>query len=149
LGGGGGGGTLRIMSQTGLANKYFLLISINFLLSNYCLLLCIKSTLKQEALGPIKIGLARQCCPFCKVQSDLGPLDKGGGGMGPPGRGLMLIAIRTTDRRRWGEMVYSGRTMYSAFVSKLNKLSEEYLSPQETQKAAVFFIGKILGSRLI
>ncbi len=44
---------------------------------------------------------------------------------------------------------YSGRTKYSAFVSKLNKLSEEYLSPQKTQKAAVFFIGKILGSRLI
>ncbi len=44
---------------------------------------------------------------------------------------------------------YSGRTKYSVFVSKLNKLSEEYLSPQETQKAAVFFIGKILGSRLI
>jgi len=35
---------------------------------------------------------------------------------------------------------YSGRTKYSAFVSKLNKLSEEYLSPQKTQKAAVFFI---------
>jgi hypothetical protein len=45
--------------------------------------------------------------------------------------------------------LYSGRTKYSAFVSKLNKLSEEYLSPQKTQKAAVFFIGKILGRRLI
>jgi hypothetical protein len=33
---------------------------------------------------------------------------------------------------------YSGRTKYSAFVSKLNKLSEEYLSPQKAQKAAVF-----------
>ncbi len=44
---------------------------------------------------------------------------------------------------------YSGRTKYSAFVSKLNKLSEEYLSPQKTQKAAGFFIGKILGRRLI
>jgi hypothetical protein len=41
-------------------------------------------------------------------------------------------------------IVYSGRTKYSAFVSKLNKLSEEYLSPQKTQKAAVFFIQKIL-----
>jgi hypothetical protein len=47
------------------------------------------------------------------------------------------------------DIQYSGRTKYSAFVSKLNKLSEEYLSPQKTQKAAVFFIGKILGSRLI
>ncbi len=45
--------------------------------------------------------------------------------------------------------IYSGRTKYSAFVSKLNKLSEEYLSPQKTQKAAVFFIRKILGRRLI
>ncbi len=44
---------------------------------------------------------------------------------------------------------YSGRTKYSAFVSKLNKLSEEYLSPQKTQKAAVFFIRKILARRLI
>jgi hypothetical protein len=44
---------------------------------------------------------------------------------------------------------YSGRTKYSAFVSKLNKLSEEYLSPQKTQKAAVFFIQKILGRRMI
>jgi hypothetical protein len=41
-------------------------------------------------------------------------------------------------------LLYSGRTKYSAFVSKLNKLSEEYLSPQKTQKAAVFFIRKIL-----
>jgi hypothetical protein len=45
--------------------------------------------------------------------------------------------------------VYSGRTKYSAFVSKLNKFSEEYLSPQKTQKAAVFFIRKILGGKLI
>ncbi len=45
--------------------------------------------------------------------------------------------------------VYSGRTKYSAFVSKLNTLSEEYLSPQKTQKAAVFFIRKVLGRRLI
>jgi hypothetical protein len=44
----------------------------------------------------------------------------------------------------WGTNLYSGRTKYSAFVSKLNKLSEEYLSPQKTQKAAVFFIRKIL-----
>jgi hypothetical protein len=39
-------------------------------------------------------------------------------------------------------------TKYSAFVSKLSKLSEEYLSPQKTQKAAVFFIRKILGGRM-
>ncbi len=45
--------------------------------------------------------------------------------------------------------IYSGRTNYSAFVSKLNKLSEEYLSPQKTQKAAVFLIPKILGGRMI
>ena len=43
---------------------------------------------------------------------------------------------------------YSGRTKYSAFVSKLSKLSEEYLSPQKTQKAAVFFIQKILGGTM-
>ncbi len=43
------------------------------------------------------------------------------------------------------EQNYSGRTKYSAFVSKLNKLSEEYLSPQETQKAAVFFYWEDLG----
>ncbi len=43
----------------------------------------------------------------------------------------------------------SGRTKYSGFVSKLNKLSEEYLSPQKTQKAEVFFIRKILGGRMI
>jgi hypothetical protein len=47
----------------------------------------------------------------------------------------------------WAYM-YSGRTKYSAFVSKLSKLSEEYLSPQKTQKAAVFFIWKILGGRM-
>jgi hypothetical protein len=35
---------------------------------------------------------------------------------------------------------YSGRTKYSAFVSKLIKLSEKYLSLQKTQKAAVFLI---------
>ena len=40
---------------------------------------------------------------------------------------------------------YSGRTKYSAFLSKLNKLSEEYLSPQKTQKAAVFLYWKDLG----
>ncbi len=39
---------------------------------------------------------------------------------------------------------YSGRTKYSALVSKLYKLSEVYLSPEKTQKAAVFFIRKIL-----
>jgi len=38
------------------------------------------------------------------------------------------------------QATYSGRTKYSAFVSKLSKLTEEYLSPQKTQKAAVFFI---------
>ena len=43
------------------------------------------------------------------------------------------------------DRLYSGRTKYSAFVSKLNKLSEEYLSPQKTQKAAVFFYSKDLG----
>jgi hypothetical protein len=39
---------------------------------------------------------------------------------------------------------YSGRTKYSAFVSKLSKLSGEYLCPQRTQKAAVFFYSKDL-----
>jgi hypothetical protein len=37
---------------------------------------------------------------------------------------------------------YSGRTKYSAFVSKLSKLSDEYLSPQKTQKAAFFLFEK-------
>ncbi len=41
--------------------------------------------------------------------------------------------------------LYSGRTKYSVLVSKLNKLSEEYLSPEKTQKAAVFFYSKDLG----
>ena len=41
--------------------------------------------------------------------------------------------------------VYSGRTQYSPCVSKLRKLSKEYLSPQRTQKAAVFFDSKELG----
>jgi hypothetical protein len=45
--------------------------------------------------------------------------------------------------------IYCGRTKYIACVSKLNKLSEEYLSPQKTQRAAVFFIRKILGGRMI
>ncbi len=40
---------------------------------------------------------------------------------------------------------YSGRTKYSACASKLSKLSREYLCPQKTQKAAVFFIRKIFG----
>ncbi len=44
---------------------------------------------------------------------------------------------------------YSGRTKYSAFVSKLSKLSEKYLSLQKTQKAAVFFSRKIFGGTMI
>ncbi len=44
--------------------------------------------------------------------------------------------------------IYSGRTKYSAFVSKLSKLPGEYLCPQKTQKAAVFFIQKIFGWRV-
>jgi hypothetical protein len=35
-------------------------------------------------------------------------------------------------------------TVYSAFVSKLSKLSGEYLCPQKTQKAAFFFYTKDL-----
>ncbi len=41
-------------------------------------------------------------------------------------------------------MKYSGRTKYSAFVSKLSKLSGEYLCPQKRQKAAGFFYSKDL-----
>ncbi len=41
--------------------------------------------------------------------------------------------------------IYSGRTKYSPCVSKLRKLLKEYLSPQKTQKAAVFFYSKELG----
>jgi hypothetical protein len=44
---------------------------------------------------------------------------------------------------------YSGHTKFSPCVSKLNNnLSEEYLSPQKTQKAAVFFSRKNLGLRI-
>jgi hypothetical protein len=43
---------------------------------------------------------------------------------------------------------YSGRTKYSACASKLSKLLGEYLCPQKTQKAAVFFIRKIFGWRV-
>jgi hypothetical protein len=43
---------------------------------------------------------------------------------------------------------YSGRTKYNACASKLSKLSGEYLCPQKTQKAAVFFIRKIFGWRV-
>jgi hypothetical protein len=45
-------------------------------------------------------------------------------------------------------VAYSGRTKYSACASKLSKLSGEYLCPQKTQKAAVFFIRKIFGWRV-
>ena len=41
--------------------------------------------------------------------------------------------------------IYIERTKYSLPVSKLRKLSKEYLSPQKTQKAAVFFYLKELG----
>ena len=44
--------------------------------------------------------------------------------------------------------IYSGRTKYSPCVSKLRKLSKEYLSPQKTQKAAVFFIQKNLDLKM-
>jgi hypothetical protein len=44
---------------------------------------------------------------------------------------------------------YSGRTKYSAFVSKLIKLSEKYLSLQKTQKVAVFLNRNIFGGRMI
>jgi hypothetical protein len=66
-------------------------------------------------------------------------------------RTMVSVSIFSTVMRStvYPQSNYSGRTKYSAFVSKLNKLSEEFLSPQKTQKAAVFFIGKILGSRLI
>ena len=58
---------------------------------------------------------------------------------------LVLIFIR------WYKMshIYSGLTKYSPCVSKLKKLSKEYLSPQKTQKAAVFFIQKNLDLKMI
>ncbi len=62
---------------------------------------------------------------------------------------MMFLFASANSVFAWCQNVYSGRTKYSAFVSKLNKLSEEYLSPQKTQKAAVFFIRKIFGGRLI
>jgi hypothetical protein len=40
------------------------------------------------------------------------------------------------------------QSTYTAFVSKLSKLSGEYICPQKTQKAAVFFIQKIFGWRV-
>ncbi len=40
------------------------------------------------------------------------------------------------------------RTKFSPCVSKLNDFSEEYLSPQRTQKAAVYFSRKNLGLRI-
>ena len=40
---------------------------------------------------------------------------------------------------------YSGRTKYSACVSKLGKLSKQYICPQKTQKAPVFFNLKDFG----
>ncbi len=45
--------------------------------------------------------------------------------------------------------IYSGLTKYSPCVSKLRKLLKEYLSPQKTQKAAVFFIQKNLDLKMI
>ncbi len=53
-----------------------------------------------------------------------------------------------TGNQCWVLKHYSGRTKYSACASKLSKLSEEYLCPQKTQKAAVFFIRKIFGWRV-
>jgi hypothetical protein len=44
---------------------------------------------------------------------------------------------------------YSGRRKYSACVSKLGKLSGEYIWVQKTQKSPVFFIQKILCWRMI
>ncbi len=44
---------------------------------------------------------------------------------------------------------YSGLTKYSPCVSKLRKLSKEYLSPQKAQKAAVFFIQKNVDLKMI
>jgi hypothetical protein len=79
----------------------------------------------------------------------------------PPHRPLSVLKIKRAvslflinllyppPPRTFFSSFYSGRTKYSALVSRLNKLSEEYLSPQKTQKAAVFFIQKILGRRLI
>jgi hypothetical protein len=49
------------------------------------------------------------------------------------GKGGCRVVFESIYRR------YNGRTKYSAFVYKLCKFSEEYLSPQEKQKAAVFF----------
>jgi hypothetical protein len=48
--------------------------------------------------------------------------------------------INTKQNTAIRNMKYSGRTKYSAFVSKLIKLSEKYLSLQKTQKAAFFLI---------
>ncbi len=44
--------------------------------------------------------------------------------------------------------IYSGLTKYSPCVSKVRKLSKEYLSPQKTQKAAVFFTQKNLDLKM-
>ncbi len=52
-------------------------------------------------------------------------------------KGLVPLMFKILEKSNSRD-IYSGRTEYSALVSKLNKLSEEYLSPQKTQKAAVF-----------
>ncbi len=44
--------------------------------------------------------------------------------------------------------IYSRLTKCSPWGSKLRKLSKEYLSPQKTQKAAVFFIQKNLDLKM-
>ncbi len=44
---------------------------------------------------------------------------------------------------------YMGRTKYAACASKLHELSGEYLRTQKTQGAAVFFIRKNLGGKMI
>ncbi len=111
---GRGGMTHRIMSQTGFPNKYFLLLWIISLLSNYCLLLC---TLKyknvnwkpwgrnrgeaskpmalnqsmarsnQTLLTSLKSSLLYECSPFL-----LGLIEpraaRQGGNNRAPGRGL-------------------------------------------------------------
>ncbi len=45
--------------------------------------------------------------------------------------------------------IYSGLTKYSPCVSKLKKLSKEYLSPQKTQKLRFFFIQKNFDLKMI
>ena len=62
----------------------------------------------------------------------------------------LVIWERPPKLKKWSvklkmSITYSGRTKYNACVSKLGKLSKQYICPQKTQKAPVFFNLKDFG----